>query len=507
MKKTKATNEFETFLSECNAYVWEWYLPEQFVRFGIPSLNGLWIDDKEKIFKLTTVLERVHPDDVDKIFVRRTSPIYKSDKMFEIDLRLNLNGHYEWYGFRGKTLKRDKYGRPTYLRGIAINVDSRVRVQRKLLSSKDYLLQNEKQKTDYCSVAVQEIVAYVRSMATDADAVINDELVTREERLAKFSHIKEQLSNMLEMTDKIRHILGNHDVTLDKDIKKLSLWEHLAELQQVYALKKNTHVPRLYFSNLYDDLSIMINVKLFDMLIENVINLLTSNVAVQDYLTISYVKQSDDTLRLEIAAAKSMGMTGMVEPVVVENSLSLSVCRLFAKRLWGHINVVSGDGNKIQCVITLPMDAHKASGQQSIKLDVYDEIDKTEQRQVSEPALPPSVSGLPQVLIAVHTDTTIFKDQHLFNVVFAQTTDEVIEVFKRTSPQIVYVDNNLRGTYSTLELVEQLRALSVDVPIIVSADYANRLLHRKVRSIGAQYLITNPLTLRKVNLMIKKYLK
>ena len=100
MARSKAYNEFESFLNECNIYVWEWYIPERFVRFGIPSLDGLWANEQEKIFKLATVLERVHPDDVDKIFVRRSSPIYKSDSMFEIDLRLNLNGQYEWYGFR-----------------------------------------------------------------------------------------------------------------------------------------------------------------------------------------------------------------------------------------------------------------------------------------------------------------------------------------------------------------------------------------------------------------------
>ena len=75
MARNKAYNDFESFLNECNIYVWEWYIPERFVRFGIPSLDGLWANEKEKIFKLATVLERVHPDDVDKIFVRRSTPI------------------------------------------------------------------------------------------------------------------------------------------------------------------------------------------------------------------------------------------------------------------------------------------------------------------------------------------------------------------------------------------------------------------------------------------------
>ena len=143
----KANNEFDPFLNECQTYVWEWYIPEHIVRFGIPSLNSLWIDDKEKNIQFATMLERVHPDDIQKVLVRHTSPLYRSDKMFEVDLRLNVaselmpdgkaaSGKYEWFGFRGKTVTRDRLGRPTYVRGVAINLDERYRAQLKLISKK-----------------------------------------------------------------------------------------------------------------------------------------------------------------------------------------------------------------------------------------------------------------------------------------------------------------------------------------------------------------------------------
>jgi hypothetical protein len=44
-------------------------------------------------------------------------------------------------------------------------------------------------------------------------------------------------------------------------------------------------------------------------------------------------------------------------------------------------------------------------------------------------------------------------------------------------------------------------------PVIVTAQYATRTLHHRVQEDGARYLLNNPITLRKINMMIKKYLK
>ena len=178
--KQKANNEFDSFLNECQTYVWEWYIPEQIVRFGIPSLNSLWVSDSDNHIKLSTMLERVHPDDIQKIFVRQSSPIYRSDKMFEVDLRLNVaaelspegksSGQYEWYGFRGKIVRRDENGKPAYMRGVAINIDHRVKVQQKLIATKERQIQTQRQHTEYCLGVMQEFKAFITTLASQADS-------------------------------------------------------------------------------------------------------------------------------------------------------------------------------------------------------------------------------------------------------------------------------------------------------------------------------------------------
>ena len=513
MARNKAYNDFESFLNECNIYVWEWYIPERFVRFGIPSLDGLWANEKEKIFKLATVLERVHPDDVDKIFVRRSSPIYKSDSMFEVDLRLNLSGQYEWYGFRGKTLKRDRNGRPTYVRGVAINIDKRIKVQQKLMTRKDRHLNEEVHKTSYFSSVMQEVLSFIRTLASNADSIImGDEKGSKEDRLLRLNDIKEKGARIADLVVRIKSMIGEKEETLENKVKSISLWEHLAELQQVFSIKLAGNL-KLYFSNMYDSSMIKTDVKLFDLLLENVIKTQMHN-ARYGSLIMNYVFKNNDTLLITVTCTENNGTIADYEKTITEAGLGLSVCRLVAQRLYGEIKVVADDHGKIQFQISLPLDVTHVSDEDvhdnddSIKLDVLDEIEKD--ADFGTEALYGVGTGLtarPHVLIGIQTDTDIFQNQHLFEVATVHSTDILLSTFIEREPEIVFIDSNLKGSISVFDLIAELRRRSFDTPIIVTSDYAVRPLHKKVRQLGGQYLLTNPLSLRKVNVMIKKYLK
>lgn len=505
-RNNKAYNEFESFLNECNIYIWEWYIPEQFVRFGIPSFEGQWASEKEKNFKLATVLERVHPDDIDKIFVRRTSPIYKSDNMFEIDLRIAHNGQaeYEWYGFRGQTLKRDKVGRPTYIRGVAINVDQRIRAQRKLLARKDRNFEVEQQKSAYFSSVVHEVLAFIRTLVSNSDSIIGDDKGTREERLVRLNEVKEQAAHIADLMIKMKSLLGEKNFESENNVKRISLWEHLAELQQVFSLKMSGSL-KLYLSNMYDDSAITIDVKLFDLLLENVINSQIHN-ASHGSLIMNYSFKNHDTLIISVTCSENDKSIVDLNTQISEASLGLSVCRLVAKRLSGEIEVVKDQEGRIQYQILLPLQPVDVKEESPIKLNVLDEIEENDPER-EYLGVGDEMSARPQVLIGIQTTTDIFMNQHLFEVATTHSTDQLLQVFREKEPDIVFIDSNMKGTISIFDLISLIREQSSDTPVIVTADYAVRPLHKKIRQLGAQYLLTNPLSLRKVNVMIKKYLK
>jgi CheY-like chemotaxis protein len=507
-RKTKVQNDFDSFLNECNTYIWEWYVPERYVRFGIPSLDGSWLDDKEKIFRLETVLEKVHPDDVNKIFVRRNSPLYTSDKMFEMDLRINATGTFEWYGFRGRTVRRDKAGNPTYIRGVAINVNNRIKVQQKLLGRRELQLQDEKQKTSYCAGVLQEVVTFIRNLASNADSIITGSASgSREERLIRIRDLKDQSERILELIDRVRAFaFAGAENAEDEELKRISLWEHLAELQQVYTLKMHAGT-KLYFSNLYSDLAVTINVKLFDLLIENVINSQLHNTHT-GYLTINYATPTTDTFRLTITCTDNEMSGADLNQVLTESGLGLSVCRLLAKRMFGEIEILQTGEKLMQYQVTLPLDARKAMGAKLTKLCV------DEEPTLPAPARPAGptpeemhLSALPKVLIGLNADSDLYNSQHLFRVTLAHTTDDFQRLFRQETPDIVFIDYNLRGQLPVRQLLEQLCNEADKTPIIVTSDYATRPLHRELRQMGVAYLMSNPMSLRKVNVMVKRYLK
>ncbi len=508
----KGFNDFDSFLNECQTYVWEWYIPEQKVRFGIPSLNSLWLDDRSKNIKLDTMLERVHPDDIQKVLVRHTSPLYRSDKMFEVDLRLNVaaelmpdgkdpSGKYEWYGFRGKTVRRDKLGRPTYVRGVAINLDERYRAQRKLISQKEHQLQSTRQKTDYCVGVMQEMGVFLRSLAESANTFIgkNDE-GDQTDRLMLMKDLSAQAERIIELTDKFKQFVGDREPVEDNEIRPLALWEHLAEQQQIYSLKGSQ--LKIYFSNLYDNFQILINVKLFDVLLENLIaphRLLHNG----GYVTISYSIVADEKVVKLAVLNRAEAIGGQIRDTSSE-MIGTSVCRLLVKRLCGTFQVKRLDKGQIQYLITLPFDPRGA-----ISFEGEEEKEHSTTTDLME--VPENVSVdrsmLPHVLIGMTDDSEIYQNQHLFDVSICKSTNEMLETYPSLNPDIVFLDNNLPGSVSVSESIRQMSVMYPDTPIIISSDFAERSLHKQIQQLGARYLLTNPLTLRKVNMMIKKYLK
>lgn len=515
----KANNEFDPFLNECQTYVWEWYIPEHIVRFGIPSLNSLWVSDTDNNIKLATMLERVHPDDIEKIFVRQSSPIYRSDKMFEVDLRINVadvltpggksSGEYEWFGFRGKIIRRDETGKPTYLRGVAINIDHRVKVQMKLFSNKERQIQTQRQHAEYCLGVMQEFNAFLSNIARHADNFITGELSgTREERLMQINNFKVQGEHLMELIDRARRYAGHNAQDMEQEFQSVSLWEHMAELQQLYSLRLSRGM-KLYFSNLYDNVVIHVNVKLLDLLLENVVNCQIRNTR-NGYLTMNYQLIDAETIQFGISCTESEAHVGNLEMVLTEDGMSLSLCRLLAKRLYGEINVVQSEDRRLQYIITMPVDAMGSSDKAALAED--DDLE-------AEPNLPEdeliqladqeegSSGVVASVLIGSSASSDIFRNQHLFNVQVVQDTDSLWKHYQQTNPDIVFVDYNIPGTLQIDEAIQRMHQLHDDTPIIVTAQYATRPLHRRIQNDGARYLLNNPLSLRKINQMIKKYLK
>ena len=242
------------------------------------------------------------------------------------------------------------------------------------------------------------------------------------------------------------------------------------------------------FSNVDDERQIFINIRLFDVLFENLMvpqRLLHSG----GNVTLNYeILPDEKSVRLIVGYIPKIGMN---QHDSASDMMSASVCQLLTKRLGGSFQMKKLDKGQLQYVVTLPLD----SREDVVPLE-DPESPETEDR-----------SMLPFVLLGVEDKAEMYQNQHLFDVNVCTDTSRLFEVYEKTNPDIVFIDRNLPGSISVIDLISQMSALHAETPIIVLSDEAERQYHKQIQQLGARYLLTNPLTLRKVNMMIKKYLK
>lgn len=502
------SNNFETILNECALYVWEWDVPTHNVRFGVPSLDGLWIDDKRKLFKLVTVLERVHPDDIAKIFVSRNSPVYKSNEMFQIDLRLRLGESgaglgYEWFCIRGKVISRDDKARPVMVHGVAINADQRYRAVMRLIESKNRQTRLASQHGEYFVDMMQEVETFMISLAQSSDLLINaGRRGSDEEFLGQLSRLKGQAEHLMDFLDRFRSWTGYSAAGEEKDQRFLSLWEHLAELQQVYNLNKKS-VLHLHLTNSYDDLQVYLNVKVFDLLLENVVNAQLRN-SRDGVLSMSYSMKNDHKLYISVTCDNANPLANVkAQADYSEESLGLGVCRLLGGRIHAMVDVHQSADGSISYDIAIPI-VSRSSDLSSTQLNVLDESPALQHRAVKESR---RERGKVQALLGLRQEATLFVDQRLFGATVAESTDLLLEQFHQSHPDILFIDEHLGGRIPLDELLPQLSRLAPEVPLIVVSPDIDRSNRHRIEELGAQYLLSAPLTVRKVNSMIHRYLR
>ena len=220
---------------------------------------------------------------------------------------------------------------------------------------------------------------------------------------------------------------------------------------------------------------------------------------------------TNDVLRIVVSFTHNDTSLASLQNDYSESGLGLSVCRLMARRLWGDVVVDQQEAGRLRYVIILPIDARKASQEAYPRrsgdkdIDLLEEL--SQERNAEIQATLNSRASLPHVLIGMSDNASLYRNQHLFDVTVTRTTDDLRDAFGKTDPDIIFIDSHLPGTVSPEALIADIHQMSPQTPIIVTDDYAQRPLHRHIQRLGARYLITNPLSLRKVNMMIKKYLK
>ena len=117
-------------LDVANIGIWDWDVandywyasPIYYTMLGYEPVSG--ISDRE------VWLERVHPDDLEKVKSKIQNVLQSGDDDYNYEARMrHADGTYRWHSIYGYVLERDKKGKPIHLIGRRVDIDERMKAE------------------------------------------------------------------------------------------------------------------------------------------------------------------------------------------------------------------------------------------------------------------------------------------------------------------------------------------------------------------------------------------
>jgi|GEM_PF-239906 len=127
------SERFRLAIEGADAGVWDWDVRTDEVRFDERWAGMLGYDQSEIAFELTEWEDRVHPDDLSKVWAALESHFAGETEYYQCDHRMETkSGDWKWIRDRGRVVERTDEGEPVRAVGIHIDVTEEKKRERDL---------------------------------------------------------------------------------------------------------------------------------------------------------------------------------------------------------------------------------------------------------------------------------------------------------------------------------------------------------------------------------------
>lgn len=497
---------FHTNLAESNAAIWSWRVPEGLFQINLPSLESVE-QEEDGVYTFDKIIDKVYPEDIQKIQIDRAYDIYTDEKSFSIELRLNYDGsEYNWFEFRGSVVDRDDQGNATYLRGIFLNIQKRKNNELALQHEIDRLKEADKVRNTIFSNLTQEIRTPLHAIVGFSDILTTIE--DKNERQKYMEVIKTNNETLLNIIEGVMEYseLEQEEEALKRD--SVCLWEYMVELHQVYSMKMDSSV-KLIFTNSYDSRRVIIDKEkvnqVLGVLLNNAIKFTKSG-----YISYGF-EYADDKL-IFVVNDTGIGISSdklenifchfeKAEAVGAGGGFGLSICKSLVNKMNGQISVNSKPGAGSSFTIELPLEWDEDAVETFRTVEVAEQKEET---VVKNDKQLPVILVAEDVLYSFLMLKTLLEDR--FEVIHAENGEHAVELFREVNPVFVFMDIKM-PVMDGIEATRQIRAISSTVPIVVLTAYAVRSLRKDAAEAGCTDMLTKPTSSKQINATIRKYLK
>ncbi len=185
---------------------WAWDIQNNVVSYNDEYLKMLGLKKEEILGTLEEWEDRIHPEDVGKTLEMLMGHVEGRVESYDCETRMrHKSGHYVWTKEVGRIVKRDENGKPTYMIGGHLNIDSLKHSQQKLQDALDELEVHQEKLEDQIGKRTSELVE--RDRLLQAVNEVSSTLIS----ISSDQNFNEVVTNSLEI---IANAYGTSEIAL-----------------------------------------------------------------------------------------------------------------------------------------------------------------------------------------------------------------------------------------------------------------------------------------------------
>jgi Signal transduction histidine kinase len=350
---------------EFEVFPWIFNVRERLVSINLPSISKEASKENDGFVSIDRFLDIIYPEDISKLALDKIPSLTIAEPDFSIDVRIKTDGQFRWYEFRGTVTKRILDGTPTMLKGVAFSIEKRKEKEFLKDKERESAVEVSNKNNDFWSTIIQEIRSPLHSIVGFSELLVNQ--TNQEEREKYLEIIKRNNEILMSLIDGVVDLSDNGVKQDSLNEEKISLWEFLVEIQQVYSLKIKGPV-RLLFTNTYESLKIIIDKEKLNQILGDILEH-SIKYTKSGYISYGY-EVLGDKLRFVIndtgtstPSAQLINIFSNKDKVDASDSslmMGLRMCKSLIRKMNGEIAVNSTEGAGSSFVIDFPLQLAEA---------------------------------------------------------------------------------------------------------------------------------------------------
>lgn len=391
----------------------------------------------------------------------------------------------DWVEAQAAVETRDENGKPLTLVGSSLVISERKKMEDELLSAKDRAEESNRLKSAFLANMSHEI-------RTPLNAIIgfSNILASAEEEQEKQEYINIIESNNTLLLQLISDILDLSKIeagTLEFSYSNVELNDIISEIESVAQYRTKANGIELIAEKALPSLRIKTEKNRLMQVLNNLLNnatkftsqgSITFGYELRDKQLYFYVKDTGCGIPAD-KVDSIFGRFVKLNSFVQGTGLGLSICQTIVEHMGGHIGVESEEGKGSTFWFIIP----------------YQPAETDTKKEEEHQPITVQKDKL-TILIAEDNESNYRLFQSIlkrdYNLVHAWDGKEAVDLFKKHNPQIILMDINM-PVMDGYEATQEIRKLSLDVPIIAVTAFAYASDEQRVMENGFDGYMAKPI--------------